>query len=127
MAYTRDPVSLEYDEFALTVLAAIQARRTWTRAGVPVTAWVDVPWVDLPDNVPGSEMTRHERAFVRSLYYNLRFMQPRRSIQRPQWGVRNAAGRRQCSFLVFADGGTYIDENPGISYISNPAMQTAGR
>lgn len=127
VAYTRDPVSLEYDEFVLTVLAAIAARRTWPRQGVPVQAWVDVPLLDIMDNVPGSEMTRHERAFVRSLYYNAKFLQPRRSIQRPTWSIRNARGRRLCQFQVFADGRTFMDVNPQLSYIDNPMAFATGR
>lgn len=127
MAYTRDPLSLEYDEFVLSILEAVRLRRTWPRTGVPVTAWVDVPLLDLLDDVNNSIMTRYERAFVRSLYYNARYLRPSRSIKLPVWGIRNARGRRQCQFRVFADGLSYVEANPVISYIENPDMQTQGR
>jgi len=129
MAFTRDPISLEYDEAALTVLAAIAQRKTWPPQGVPVIAWVDVPAIDLPDNVINSPMTRHERAFVRALYYNLKFLRPARSISGPVWGDRNLRGARQCLFQVFTktQGQGFIETVPEVSYIGNPDMQTQAR
>jgi hypothetical protein len=127
VAYTRDPLSFEYDDFVLSVLEAVAQRRTWPRQGVPISAWVDVPMLDLLDNVNNSTMTRHERAFVRSLYYNARFLRPRRSFRLPVWGQRNARGRRLCQFQAFADGLAYVEANPVISYIENADMQTQGR
>lgn len=129
MAFTRDPLSLEYDQAALTILAAIAQRRTWPPQGVPVLAWVDVPLIDLPDNVISSPMTRHERAFVRALYYNLKSLRPARSISGPVWGQRNLRGHRACAFQVFtkAQGQGFAESVPEVSYIANPAARTQAR
>jgi hypothetical protein len=123
MAPSRDPISLEYDQAAVTILAAIALRRTWPPEGVPVVAFVDMPLLDLPDEVPGSAMTRHQRAFVRSLYWNLKQSGLPRSIRLPVWGPRNLAGRQQVTFRVFTlrDGQDFIEAVPQVSYIEAAA------
>jgi hypothetical protein len=129
MARSRDPISLEYDSAALTILAALQLRRSWPPQGVPVLAWVDVPLLDLPDGVPGSLMTRHERGFVRALYYNLKLMRPARSVRLPVWGERNLRGFRACRFTAFtkSQGQEFVEAVPEVSYVENPDLQTWAR
>lgn len=126
----RDPLSLEYDARVHVILAAIAQRKTWPREGVLVRTWIELPLVDLPDNVPGSTMTRNERAFVRSLYFHLKRMRPARSIARPQWGERNlVTSKRMVSFRVFtgSSAARHWRESPEDQrFTHNPDLRSPG-
>jgi hypothetical protein len=123
MAYQRHPLSVLYDHHTNLILD-----RLYRAVSLPavVEAFVLSP-PDDPRDVRDSSLTVHERAFIRSLYYQLRLRHPRRSIRRPEWFEKTPKGHRVI-ITMYSDssGVNYVEQHPESSWAEHPELRSSG-
>lgn len=124
----RDPLSVLYDR---------STGRLLDRAGTRVGTWIDT-WVPSPrgEAVDDGGLTRHERAFQRSLYYLLngpytagwRERQLEYSLIVRWTNQRGKLGRRVRLRLVpYASGYAHASTRPRSAYTNIPELQAQYR
>jgi hypothetical protein len=90
-----------------------------------VEAFVMSPPNDPCDDRDGS-LTIHERAFLRSLYYQLRLRQPRRSV-RHKWFETTAEGHRVIiTMFSYSSGVNHVEQHSESSYAEHPELRSRG-
>jgi hypothetical protein len=73
-----------------------------------------------------SSITIHERAFLRSLYYQLRLRQPRKSI-RHEWFETTPKGRRVVlTAFSYSSGVNHVEQHSESSYAEHPELRSGG-
>jgi hypothetical protein len=88
-------------------------------------AFVKSPPGDPADEVPGSRLTVHERAYLRSLYWNIKRRRPRRSI-RVLWGEVTPGGRilRVTMFSLVSGRRHAVNLHPESSFVERPELRS---
>ncbi len=129
----RDPLSVRYDTAARRVLLASIRKQQSGRPGWTYI-WVASPGHEVRDLDPGG-LTRHERAFRRSLFYPV-VQIPRRMYQPQQWSLRTemvdgftrrgSRYGRWCRVRIYRYGSGYrkVARSPASSYVNNPALRS---
>ncbi len=132
MPVPRDPLSVAYDSAAVRVLN--RAVRRHRAGGGYVRTFVVSPGRELRALDPGGH-TRHERAFKRSLYYQVvqvprRLRQPRVWSLRIEYGPWERRGGRwgrvwRLRLYLYGSGYRRIERTGGRygSYVSDPALR----
>jgi hypothetical protein len=123
VAYARDPLSVAYDGQAAELLDRLYASN---RMPANALAFVLSPPGDPLDGVPGSVLTVHERAYLRSLYWNVKRRRPRRSL-RTYWGELTPGGRiLRVTIFSLVSGRRHILEHTDRAYSEQPDLRAAG-
>jgi hypothetical protein len=130
VTFERDPVSVHYDRHAGRVLDRLDQRlsRRLRLPGSPatVTIWIKSPPGDPSDDVGGSTLTVHERAFVRSLYYVNRHRRPRRSVKF-DYGSMTPRGRELTITMWPRGAGVgHVELTPSESYTEHDELRSRG-
>jgi hypothetical protein len=121
VAYARDELAVAYDSQATELLDRLYASR---RLPANALAFVSSPPADPPDDVPGSRLTRHERAFIRSLYWLIKRRRPRRSI-RLTWGELTPGGRiLRVTIYSYVSGRRHVADHPGRAFTERPELRS---
>jgi len=121
VAYARDPLSVEYDGQAAELLDRLYQNN---RMPANALAFVASPPGDPGDNVPGSRLTQHERAYVRSLYWSIKQRRPRRSL-RLAWGELTPGGRiLRVTMFSRISGRRHAEAQPARSYAERPELRS---
>lgn len=121
VAYERDPISVAYDPQATELLDGLYASN---RMPANALAFVRSPPGDPFDGVPGSRLTVHERAYLRSLYWNIKRRRPRRSI-RVLWGEVTPGGRiLRVTMYSLVSGRRWNGAHPDVSFTERPELRS---
>lgn len=121
MVYERDPVSVAYDPQATELLDGLYASN---RMPANALAFVKSPPGDPADAVPGSRLTVHERAYLRSLHWNIKRRRPRRSI-RVLWGEMTPGGRMlRVTMFSLVSGRRRVAGRPDLAYTERPELRS---
>jgi hypothetical protein len=121
--YVRDPLSVLYDKQTSKLLDLL-----YRKSSLPASAeaFVKIPRNDPPDDFDGS-LTIHERAFVRSRYYQNNLRHPQGSIRRPQWHEVTRKGRRvTVTMFTRSSGVNHVEQHPESAYVEHPERQSSG-
>lgn len=123
MSYARDPLSALYDKQTSRLLDKLYRA---TNVPASAEAFVKVPPNDPPDDIDGT-LTVHERAFVRSLYYQNKLRSGQKSIRKPEWHEVTRKGRRVTVTMFSGSSGVdYTMQHPESSYAEHPELRSSG-
>ena len=123
MPFERDPLSVLYDDQTNLLLDKLYGN---TSLPVSVDAFVHIPLDDPPDDWDGS-LTKHQRAFVRSLNHQNGRRDPRGSIPRPVWHEMTLQGQR-VTVTMFSgpSGADHVKQHPESSFVERPELRSSG-
>ena len=123
MPFERDPLSVLYDDQANLLLDRLYCELTFP---VSAEAFVHIPLDDPPDDWDGT-LTKHQRAWVRSLYRQNDLRDPRGSIRKPEWQEMTLNGRR-VTVTMFSgpSGADHVRQHPESSFVERPELRSSG-
>ena len=142
MRFTRDPLSVEFDNAARELIGRAVRQYDRKRRNASVRGWVEAlvpnPVVMEPREDTHVRLSRHERAFQRSLYYDPRIHQLGRKKPNGHYSLKCEwqpvpvlpGQPRRVRVTLFRDtaGARHVEAGPKReSFVENPDLRGHGR